>query len=170
MKETPHGTSVGVDDPYEHADVCDHVTEDGRCRFAFEHFEADPDFARVRRDDDYRCPIVSSTDRSRWSECRNFQSTTDGRTCARCGLGERSTTDDRRPLLEEHHLSYPTEETTHEITIALCRWCHAKVHNSWAAVGDDVRPDPKAIAERERRKGQEQAELEFDTAADRYID
>ena len=84
--------------------------------------------------------------------------------------------DDERPLLEEHHLSYADREAAdagedrpaHEITIYLCRWCHAKVHDSWARVDDDASPDPEAIAERERRRTREQRELGFESAADRY--
>ena len=44
MEKTPAGTSVGVDDPYEHVEVCDFVTDDGRCRYAFEYAEQDPEF------------------------------------------------------------------------------------------------------------------------------
>ncbi len=49
---------------------------------------------------------------------------------------------EERPLLEEHHLSYARdgEQLSHEITVYLCRWCHAKVHNSWARITDDVAP------------------------------
>lgn len=170
MEQTPRGTSVGVDDPYEYAGVCDHVTDDGRCRFAIERFEDDPAFARERRDDGYRCPVVSAGEDDEWSDCRNFCSTATDRACKRCGLEARPSTGDEQPLLEEHHLSYPTEGTDHEITIVLCRWCHANVHDSWAAVDDEVSPAPEAIAKREQRRSREQAELAFDTAADRYLD
>jgi hypothetical protein len=78
--------------------------------------------------------------------------------------------DDDRPLLEEHHLSYadPSPEgdgaTSHEITVYLCRWCHAKVHDSWARIHDDATPDTAAIAERETRRARQQAETTFDPA------
>lgn len=170
MEQTPRGTSVGVEDPYEHAGFCDHLTDDGRCRFAIERFEADPTFARKRRADDYSCPVVSSTPGSEWSECPNYQSTTTGESCTRCDLDERRTTGDERPLLEEHHLSYSTGEADHEITVTLCRWCHAKVHNSWATISDQAAPPPEAIAAKEQRRSREQDELEFETAAERYLD
>lgn len=237
---TPTGTPVGVDDPYEHVDRCDHCTDDGRCRFAFERFEADPAFARERRDDGYRCPVVpeersdadgpSGDDWQDWADCPNFASTTDGKECRRCGLEERRMAhSDDRALIEEHHLSYAdagadpdrgpsgsteasdavapseldladafaatdaidvavgdaaagegsaesgnatdraeSEQPAHEITVALCRWCHAKVHKSWARVDDDVSPDPEAIAAREERRSEELAEASFRTAAERY--
>ncbi len=104
----------------------------------------------------------------------------------RCGLEEkRLAHDDERPLLEEHHLSYADEsgstregadagaeadELSHEITIYLCRWCHAKVHNSWARITDDVAPGPEAVAELEGRRGRELDELGFESAATRYED
>lgn len=75
-----------------------------------------------------------------------------------------------RPLLEEHHLSYGDDsrlELAHEITVTLCRWCHARVHESWARIDDDVSPDPEALAALEARRSQEQAEFDFETAADR---
>src|SRR6056297_1260093 len=34
MDKTPNGTSVGVDDPYDYVDRCDHLTDDGSCRYA----------------------------------------------------------------------------------------------------------------------------------------
>ena len=78
-----------------------------------------------------------------------------------------------QPLLEEHHLSCKDdsdEEKGHEITIYLCRWCHAKVHQSWARIDDDASPDPDAIAQREGRRSREQSELRFESAAERYED
>jgi hypothetical protein len=77
-----------------------------------------------------------------------------------------------RPLLEEHHLSYRDggDELSHEITVFLCRWCHAKIHQSWARINDDANPDPEAIAQREQRRSKEQSELGFESAADRYDD
>ncbi|GAA0652863.1 DUF7097 family protein [Salarchaeum japonicum] len=213
MEKTPSGTSVGVDDPYEHAGVCDHVTGDGTCRYAFEHAQHDPEFAADRREDDYRCPVAD--DDWEWRDCPHYRDTTTSDECARCGLEERRNAHaDARPLLEEHHLSYARErseraeqasgdavssaderseraeqasgdaasnadergesragsedELAHEITVTLCRWCHAKVHGSWAAVGDDASPDAAALAEREGRRSDELDELGFETAAERY--
>ena len=57
---------------------------------------------------------------------------------------------------------------SHEITVYLCRWCHARVHNSWARITDDVNPDPEALAEREGRRSRELEELAFESAAERY--
>ncbi len=87
--------------------------------------------------------------------------------------------------MEEHHLSYAgrgngtgdgrVSETDdrpdagpHEITVALCHWCHAKVHGSIARIDDDASPDPEAIAEREGRRTRERAESAFETARERY--
>jgi len=63
-----------------------------------------------------------------------------------------------------------TDALAHEITIYLCRWCHAKVHNSWAGVADPASPDSEAIAAREARRSQEQSELSFESAADQFDD
>ena len=73
-------------------------------------------------------------------------------------------------MLEEHHLSYAdgSEAASHEITVYLCRWCHSKVHDSWARVDDGASPDPEAIAAREARRSREQEELGFESAADRF--
>jgi hypothetical protein len=207
MEKTPQGTTVGVDDPYEHAGVCDHLTDDGRCRFAFEHPAQDREFARERRVDDFACPVVDpesealcaskqSSEARRdsrgsdweWADCPHFRSRNRDRECVRCGLEERRMAhSDERPLLEEHHLSYADglrpssdqnaarsddaqggETLSHEITVYLCRWCHAKVHSSWARVTDDVSPDPEAVAEKENRRSREQSELGFESAAERY--
>jgi hypothetical protein len=172
MEKTPEGTSVGVDDPYDHAGVCDHLTGDGTCRYAFDNFEADPQFARERRADDYACPVGDPDQEFDWRDCPHYRDTADDRECERCGLEERRMAhDDARPLLEEHHLSYSdARQASHEITVYLCRWCHAKVHDSWAAVTDDVSPDAEAIAAAEERRGREQAELGFQTASDRRDD
>jgi hypothetical protein len=229
MERTPTGTPVGVDDPYAHADRCDHLTDDGRCRFALEHGgdgggrcppssaeprsasnrtqsgdseghspsgsrpEADdsrpfagdgegrrppsnrpsagddPAFAAARRAEDYACVVAGEAD---WSDCPHYRSTTEGRECRRCGLDEvRLAHEDTRPLIEEHHLSYGGSESddapAHEITVSLCRWCHAKVHAGWARVDDDVNPDAEALAAREERRSAEQAEFGFRTAAER---
>jgi hypothetical protein len=119
-----------------------------------------------------RSEDVSSAENWAWWTCRQYRSRTRGESCRRCGLEERRmTAAGERPLLEEHHLSYgeaPADgEVSHEITIALCRWCHAKVHGSWARVDDTVSPDPEAIAAREGRRSRERAESAFETAAQR---
>ena len=169
MEKTPRGTSVGVDDPYEFAGACDHLTGDGRCRFALERAGDDPGFAAARRDDDYACLV--GDDDAEWRDCPHFRSTTSGRSCARCDLPEvRIAGDPARPLLEEHHLSYGDADdgaVSHEITVSLCRWCHAKIHSSWARVDDDAAPDPEALAEREARRSREQAEFGFASARER---
>jgi hypothetical protein len=198
MAKTPNGTSVGVDDPYDHAGVCDHCTDDGTCRFAHDQFGADPGFGRERRAEGYVCPVVAppaETDRDwKWVDCPHYRSTATDRECARCGLTERRMAhSNERPLLEEHHLSYADDGRTseraeadgaaaadpnrsgetalgHEITVYLCRWCHATVHDSWGAIDDDAPPDPEAIAARERRRSRELDELGFDTARKRRED
>jgi len=180
MERTDAGTPVGVDDPYAVVDRCDHLSSGGRCRFAVEHAERDPTFARERRREDCSCPVAGDpaedgpTGPWEWRDCPQFSRRTREHECVRCGLEEeRMAHDDERPLLEEHHLSYAegsshgSGEPSHEITVSLCRWCHAKVHRSWARVDDDVSPDPEAIAERERRRGQQQHELGFESAAER---
>ncbi|MGQ4554679.1 DUF7097 family protein [Halobellus sp. GM3] len=186
MRETPDGTPVGVDDPYEHAGVCDHLTDDGRCRFALEGAGRDPAFAAARRADEYEC--VAADEAHEFRDCPHYRSTTDGRECVRCGLeAVRIAHEDSRSLLEEHHLSYGsagggspstgagsdtdaddgTDEPSHEITVALCRWCHAKIHRSFARIDDDAEPDPEAFAAREERRSKEQVELGFSTARER---
>lgn len=187
MEETPDGTPVGVNDPYEVAGKCDHLTDDGRCRYALRHAGHDPEFAAERRDDDYACVIDGEfTDSSgrrsapdavahvEWKRCPHYRSTTSGGECVRCGIEEvRMAHESARPLLEEHHLSYADRsdagdgEPSHEITVRLCRWCHAKIHNSFARIDDGVSPDPDAIAAREARRSKEQEELGFSTAAER---
>jgi hypothetical protein len=172
MEKTPTGTPVGVDDPYDHAGVCDHLTGDGRCRYALDRAGDDPSFAADRRADDYECLVAD--EECDWRDCPHYRSTTDGRECARCGLEEVRIAHDAaaRPLLEEHHLSYgeasARDDPSHEITVALCRWCHTKVHRSFARVDDDASPDPEAFAAREERRSKEQAEFGFQSAADRY--
>lgn len=200
MEKTPKGTGVGVDDPYEHVDVCDHLTSEGTCRYAFEHPQHDPGFARDRRADDLACPVVAAVGPDwDWRDCPHFRSTTSGRQCARCGLEERRMAhDDERPLVEEHHLSYAddaarraadaTELETgrgdeevdaddasddeggpgHEITVGLCRWCHSKVHDSWARITDDANPSAAALAVAEERRSRELDEAGFAAASDRY--
>ncbi|MCU4925515.1 hypothetical protein OB905_05870 [Halobacteria archaeon AArc-dxtr1] len=167
MERTPNGTSVGVDDPYAFVERCDHLTDDGRCRYAVEHGQHDPEFARERAADDYACPIADSETDDGWADCSHFRSRNHDHECVRCGLAERRAgLSAERPLLEEHHLSYDGEDS-HEITVFVCRWCHAKVHNSWARLDDDAAPDPEAIAAREQRRGREQAEFGFESAAER---
>lgn len=195
MEETPEGTPVGVDNPYAVAGACDHLTNDGRCRYALDHAGADAEFAAERRADGYAC-VVADTEAAAtdgadpdWSRCPHYRSTTDAKACARCGLEEvRIAHDpDARPLIEEHHLSYAgaggdgrpaaekeredgseeSGETAHEITVGLCRWCHTKVHRSFARIDDDASPDPEAIAAREQRRGAEQSELGFQSANQR---
>jgi hypothetical protein len=171
MEQTPTGTPVGVDDPYAHASRCDHLTSDGRCRYALDYAGQDADFAADRRADDYAC--LAGADDCEWRDCPHYRSTTAARECRRCGLDEvRIAHENARPLLEEHHLSYGSggdgERPTHEITVALCRWCHAKVHEGWARIDDDVNPDAEALAAREARKSKEQAEFGFQSAAERY--
>ncbi len=181
MEKTDAGTTVGVDDPYEFVDRCDFLTDEGKCRFAVEYGDRDPQFAGDLRAKEYQCPVAGETDEEgltgpwEWEDCPHFRAQTAGKECHRCGLAEqRMAHDDDRPLLEEHHLSYASGsthgsgETSHEITVSLCRWCHAKVHDSWARIDDDVSPDPEAIAQQEHRRGKQQEELSFQTAAERY--
>ncbi|SFF89865.1 hypothetical protein SAMN04488063_0709 [Halopelagius inordinatus] len=188
MEETPTGTPVGVDDPYDHSGACDHLTGDGRCRFALDRAGDDPAFAAARRADGYECLVAD--DDCEWRDCPHYRSTTDGRECVRCGLEEVRIAHETesRPLLEEHHLSYGVAERrsaarrtpsdggaegddpSHEITVALCRWCHTKVHRSFARIDDDASPDPEAFAAREARRTKEQAEFGFQSAADRFGD
>jgi len=181
MEKAPGGTSVGVSDPYDHVDRCDFVTDEGTCRWAREHGHHDPEFADARSAEAFRCPAaVGPDDDSRdaeweWADCPHFRCRNRDRECARCGLEERRNAhDDSRPLLEEHHLSYSdateADGLAHEITVFLCRWCHAKVHDSWARVDDDASPDPEAVAAREGRKTEERSELGFQSAAERYGD
>jgi len=180
MEKTPSGTSVGVADPYAHVDRCDHCTDEGRCRFAVEQGDRDPEFANARSREEFRCPVVGALDEEgltgawEWVDCPHFRCRNRDRECERCGLEEhRMAHDDERPLLEEHHLSYRAGSSdegdpNHEITVFLCRWCHAKVHDSWASVHEDANPDPEAIAEREGRRSRAQSELGFRSAADRF--
>ena len=218
MEKTPSGTSVGVDDPYAHVDRCDHCTDEGRCRFAVEQGDRDPEFADRLSRRDFRCPVVSEAPSAsdgelggttrehsdlteegltgpwEWADCPHFRSRDHDRECVRCGLAERRLAhDDERPLLEEHHLSYRSgtaaggadgtghggggtgdsggedgDAPAHEITVYLCRWCHAKIHDSWARITDDANPDPEAIAQREGRRSREREELGFESAAERY--
>ncbi|WP_254863292.1 DUF7097 family protein [Halovivax gelatinilyticus] len=184
MKKTPRGTAVGVDDPYEFVDRCDHLTDDGRCRLAIERPHRDPEFARDRASSSYRCHVVDpdqppetgadsleADSTLEWNRCPHFRCRVSDRECVRCGLEEhRDAHSSARPLLEEHHLSYAADDDSvgHEITVYLCRWCHAKTHNSWARLTDDVNPDPEALAAREERRSRELSELAFESAAERF--
>jgi hypothetical protein len=181
MEKTPDGTPVGVEDPYEYVDRCDFVTSEGKCRWAREHGHHDPEFANARNAEGFRCPAAVGPDGEPdgaewdWKDCPKFRCRNRDRSCLRCGLDERRIAhDDTRPLLEEHHLSYATDtndgDLSHEITVYLCRWCHAKVHNAWARIDDDVSPDPDAIAKREQRRSTESEEFGFQSAAERYDD
>ena len=174
MEKTPMGTSVGVDDPYDVVDRCDFLTSDGRCRYAAEHGHHDPEFARQRHADELRCPAADPEGGWEWADCPKFRATTTAKSCRRCGLEERRLiNEDNRPLLEEHHLEYADDtrkDVPHEITVALCRWCHAKVHNSWAKIDDDASPDPEAIAISEGRRSKERSEFGFESAAERYTE
>lgn len=177
MEKAPGGTSVGVDDPYAFVERCDHLTDDGRCRYAAEYAGNDPAFAAERHADDLRCPAADPHGEWAWSDCPHFRARQRDRECVRCGLEERRVANSgERPLLEEHHLSYrdgesgtgPDAEPNHEITVYLCRWCHAKIHRSWARVDDDASPDPEAVAAAEGRRSRELEETTFTTAAERY--
>lgn len=172
MEKTPKGTSVGVDDPYGVVERCDHVTDDGRCRFAVDHAQHDPEFAHERKVDGLRCPAADPEGDWGWADCPHFRARQRSRECVRCGLEERRLAhEDERPLLEEHHLEYRDDDRkdlAHEVTVYLCRWCHAKIHDSWARIDDDVSPDPEAIAEAEGRRSREHAEFGFESAAERF--
>ena len=169
MERATGGTPVGVDDPYAHVERCDHVTDDGRCRAAFERSHGNPPFWDELAERDYVCPIVA--DDGAFRDCPTFRSTATDKQCRRCGLEERRQALDgyARPLIEAHHLAYADGmgDLNHEITVSLCRWCHAKVHRSWARVTDDVAPDPEAIGAREERIAREANEFAFQSAARR---
>ncbi|MFB6083163.1 MAG: hypothetical protein ABEJ94_02835 [Halorientalis sp.] len=182
MEKTPTGTGVGVDDPYAHVDRCDHLTDAGKCRFAVEQGDRDPAFADARSADEFQCPVAGDRDEAgltgpwEWADCPHFRCLDHARECARCGLeARRLAHDNEGPLLEEHHLSYAEDgdaaedgDPGHEITVVLCRWCHSKVHDSWARIDDDANPDTEAIAEAEARRAREQDELGFESAAERF--
>jgi NMD protein affecting ribosome stability and mRNA decay len=85
-----------------------------------------------------------------------------------------NTHDNSRPLLERHHLSYIENRANeegkmgHEITVMLCRWCHAKVHKSGARINDEAEPDRNALELMEKRKSAEMNETKFESARERY--
>ncbi|MEF8801272.1 MAG: hypothetical protein V5A56_09605, partial [Halolamina sp.] len=116
MEETPEGTPVGVDDPYDVAGRCDHLTSDGRCRYALDHAGTDSRFAAERRAAGYDCVVSEESadptvdvdpDDIAWAACPHYRWTTDTKECVRCGLEEvRMAHESSRPLVEEHHLSY----------------------------------------------------------------
>jgi hypothetical protein len=58
MEKAPGGSSVGVDDPYVHVERCDHVTDEGKCRWAVEQGHYDPEFADARSAEGFRCPAA----------------------------------------------------------------------------------------------------------------
>lgn len=157
MKRTPKGTPVGVDDPLDLIDRCDWVTSEGRCRFALEHPEHDPTFTSERARDGYRCPYVPE-DRA-WTACEHARVRDRSRRCVRCDLEDRPLAHDptATSLLHEHHVSYP-EADGMEVTVTVCRWCHAKIHKQGARIDDETSPDPEAVAEVERRKRIEREE------------
>lgn len=155
--------------------------------------QSDPEdsFFQQLRERESRCPVAGEPDEEgltgpwSWRDCQNMRARNRARECVRCGLeARRSALEDERPLLEEHHLSYadgpterpapstdhgdgPAETVSHEITVYLCRWCHAKVHHSWAGLDDPVSPDPEALATLEGRRSRERTELAFESAAER---
>lgn len=159
---------VGVENPYEHAGVCDHLTDDGRCRLSHTPGSIDSELSITLHERDGACIVAA--EESTFADCPEYRATDSAKECRRCGLAElRMGVDaDARPLIEEHHLAYPDEDTGHEITVGLCRWCHAKVHDSWARIDDDVSPPTAAIAEKESRRAREQSEAAFETAAERF--
>ncbi|MFB6162551.1 MAG: hypothetical protein ABEJ86_03800 [Halococcoides sp.] len=167
MARTPD--AIGVEDPYAHVQRCDHLTDDGRCRLAATAPDVDAAFTRRLRERDFRCPFGDPATELTWRDCPELRRRERSTTCARCGLEERRDgLGEQRPLLEAHHLVYPDGDgPDHEITVTLCRWCHATVHDSWGAIEDDVAPDPEAIAEREHRIAREASEADFETAAER---
>ncbi|MFB6199037.1 MAG: hypothetical protein ABEI52_12350, partial [Halobacteriaceae archaeon] len=130
------------------------------------HPEPDPGFSQDRQEDGFQCPVARGE--WAWQDCSKFKSTSSAKVCRRCGLEEyRVAHDESRPLLEEHHLSYPDEGAPHLITVTLCRWCHSKVHNSFARIDDDASPDPEAMSAIEFRRSRGLEERSFDTAAER---
>lgn len=172
MKKTPKGTPVGVDDPYSTIDKCDFITSDGRCRLVNTQKDVDPSFLEQKRTNEFKCHVIDKEDGSAWEQCEYFQSRQRSKECKRCGLPERRLAHSSdRPLLEEHHLSYADDkEMSHEITIFLCRWCHAAIHSSWARIDDEASPTTEALAEAEGRRSKELNELGFETAAKRFLD
>lgn len=198
MEHTPDGTPVGVDDPYAVAGVCDHLTDGGRCRFALTRSGDDAAFAADRCADGYACHVGdddawrecphyrSTTDgreciRCGLSEVRlahdearplveehhlsygdgGRDDEEDGNTSGDGDDGDGNTSGDNESDTAAH-------AGPHEITVALCRWCHTKVHESFARIDDDASPGPEAIAERESRRSKEQSESAFETARERY--
>ena len=178
MKLTPRGTPVGVENPYEYVSKCDHLTGSGMCRLMFEDGHIDLTFREMLQKNEFNCPVVSGE--WEWKDCPKFRFRTNGKVCARCGLEEHlNSHDNSRPLLEKHHLSYAEpeggkipdrEDMSHEITITLCRWCHAKVHKAGVRIDDCVEPDLKAIKMAYGRKKIEDEETVFKSARERYED
>ena len=173
MKKTPKGTPVGVDDPYLYVSKCDHLTGEGFCRLILENRNVEDSFRIELERNGHVCPVVEQ--KWKWENCPYFRYRANEKVCARCGLGERlNTHDNSRPLLERHHLSYIENRTKregkmgHEITVMLCRWCHAKVHKSGARINDEVEPDRNALELMEKRKSAEMNETKFESARERY--
>jgi len=75
MEQTPEGTPVGVDDPYAVAGICDHLTDDGRCRFALDHAGVDPEFAEERAADGYAWPTATPATSARTTTGRPVRTT-----------------------------------------------------------------------------------------------
>lgn len=164
MKRTPNDTPVGIDDPLALVDRCDWVTQDGRCRLAIEHPERDADFAMRRQLDDYECPYLPDA----WTDCEHFAASLPDKSCIRCGLPERRLhhNSDASPLLHEHHVSY-ADGDGNDITVMVCRWCHAKIHRQGVRLDDDVDPSPEAVDELERRRRIEREQGGFVPANER---
>lgn len=160
-------TYVGVEDPFGYIDSCDYITQKGRCLFAFKKFGEDIEFSKDRKSEDFICPVFE--DRWNWSDCPHFKSLNYDDQCRRCGLEEIRISNEY-PLIEQHHILYPDKEKgqTHEITLPLCRWCHARIHNSEASIGDDVDPPRKALEIKEKRLKKQKQETGFSKATKLY--
>ncbi len=69
-------------------------------------------------------------------------------------------------LLHDHHVAYPEADDI-EVTVRVCRWCHAKIHRQGVRLDDDAEPDPEAVAELERRIRAEREETFTPASEDR---
>ncbi len=156
-------TYVGVDDPYKYIDSCDYITQRGKCLFSFKNFSEDIEFSKNREFENFMCPVFE--DRWSWSDCPHFKSLNYDDKCRRCGLKEIRMSD-QHPLIEKHHVLYPDKQkgNTHEITLPLCRWCHARIHNSGASIDDKVDPPDEAVEIKEKRLKRQKQETDFSTA------
>ena len=172
MKMTPKGTPVGVEDPYAYVDKCDHLTGEGFCRLALQNSNVEETFQMELEGRRYNCPVVE--DKWGWENCPYFRFRSMENRCSRCGLEEKiNAHDSSRPLLERHHLSYRKAamgkgRVSHEITVMLCRWCHAKVHKLGAIISENAAPDRKALELLWKRKNAEMKETKFESAKERY--